>query len=75
MLNELELQNFREVRMYIRNLNEWKIETSDMNNKRNNYGEELFQRTTKRILINENGIIIIIIEVSWRNKKAKETRT
>lgn len=42
MLNELELQNFREVRMYIRNLNEWKIETSYMNNKRNNYGEELF---------------------------------
>lgn len=31
--------------------------------------------TTKRILINENGIIIIIIEVSWRNKESKETRT
>lgn len=41
MLNELD-QNFREVHMYIRNLNERKIETSDMNNKRYNYGEELF---------------------------------
>lgn len=31
--------------------------------------------TTKRILINENGIIMIIIEVPWGNKKSKETRT